>query len=71
MNKPPDDTITICTECKSEYYQHSSNMTSLCPECAHVLYGYENCNHQFENGRCIKCFWNGNSTEYIKKLKKE
>lgn len=61
--------IKICEECKSEYYVRTSKMTNLCPECAHVLYGYENCIHQFSNGRCIKCFWDGNASEYIKKLK--
>ena len=53
------DTIT-CDECGSDYLLRSSLMSNLCPECSHVLYGYENCVHQFENGRCIKCFWNGN-----------
>ena len=61
--------INVCTECKSEYYAHTSKMTSLCPECAHVLYGYENCDHQFRDGRCIKCLWDGSVSEYIKKFK--
>ena len=46
--------IKICDECKSEFLSSSSRMTKLCPECASVLYGYENCNHIFEQGRCIK-----------------
>ena len=61
--------INTCDECNSEYYSDSSEMTSLCPECSHILYGYENCEHQFETGRCIKCFWNGKESEYIHKLK--
>jgi hypothetical protein len=44
-------------------------MTNLCPECSHILYGYENCEHEFENGRCVKCFWNGNVSDYILKRK--
>lgn len=44
-------------------------MSRLCPECASILYGYENCSHHFENGRCLNCFWNGNVSEYIQKLK--
>ena len=44
-------------------------MSNLCPECSHILYGYKNCDHQFENERCIKCFWNGNVSNYIQSLK--
>jgi len=47
------ENIEVCDECKSEYYRSSSKMTNLCPNCAHILYDYENCNHKFENGRCI------------------
>lgn len=61
--------IRSCNECKSEYYIDSSRMGGLCPECSHILYNYENCIHQFENGRCKKCFWNGNASDYIKKIK--
>jgi predicted RNA-binding Zn-ribbon protein involved in translation (DUF1610 family) len=64
-----DESISVCDECNSEYYQNSSKMTNLCPECSHVLYGYENCKHNFENGRCSKCFWNGSTTDFIMKLK--
>ena len=61
--------VKVCDECKSEYYANTSEMKNLCPECSHVLYNYKNCDHQFENGRCIKCFWNGSISEYIKKLR--
>ena len=63
--------IVICDECGSEYYQSTSKMASLCPECSSTLYGYENCVHEFENGRCVKCFWNGRTSSYLKKLKKK
>lgn len=63
--------ISACDECDSEYYSDTSQMTNLCPECSHVLYCYENCQHEFANGRCIKCFWNGNSSDYIKGLKEK
>ena len=54
-----------CSECKSDYFIDSSEMTELCPECAHKLYGYEKCNHDFENGRCKYCNWNGQSSEFL------
>lgn len=56
----------ICVECESEYYKDSSKMGSLCPDCAYQLYEYPNCNHKFENGNCIKCGWNGQTSEYLK-----
>ena len=37
--------IKICDECESEFLASSSKMMGLCPECAFVLYGYENCKH--------------------------
>lgn len=60
-----------CEECKSEYFSNTSQMKNLCPECSHILYGYENCVHLFQNNRCIHCYWNGNTTEYIEKLKQK
>lgn len=59
--------IKICNECESEYYKDSSEMLNLCPNCAHKLYGYTNCEHDFENDRCIKCFWNGKTSDYLNK----
>jgi predicted RNA-binding Zn-ribbon protein involved in translation (DUF1610 family) len=56
----------FCSECKSEFYVATSEMKGLCPECAHHLYDYKNCDHQIENGRCVKCFWDGNYSEYVK-----
>jgi predicted RNA-binding Zn-ribbon protein involved in translation (DUF1610 family) len=56
----------ICVECESEYYKNSSKMSCLCPDCTHQLYGYSNCLHQFENGNCNKCGWNGQTSEYLK-----
>ncbi|MCD1116824.1 hypothetical protein [Chryseobacterium turcicum] len=63
--------IRKCEECQSEYFSTTSKMSNLCPECSHILYNYENCTHVFENKRCIKCYWNGNTTEYLKKRKLE
>lgn len=61
--------IKGCNECESEYYADTSKMKHLCPNCSHFLYGYANCDHRMEHGRCTKCYWNGNTTEYIKGLK--
>ncbi|WP_253279776.1 hypothetical protein [Nonlabens sp. MIC269] len=63
-------TIKICDECDSEYYSDTSKMTKMCPDCSHFLYGYDNCNHEFKNGRCVHCYWNGKSSEYVNGLKK-
>jgi len=41
----------------------------IMPECASVLYGYQACAHEFDNGRCLKCYWDGSGSTYIKKLK--
>ena len=59
----------ICDECGSEFILAAAKTKSLCPNCAHVLYGYESCNHVFENGKCVLCAWNDNESEYIKSLK--
>ncbi|SFC69836.1 hypothetical protein [Ruminococcus albus] len=45
----------ICDECGSEFLISASKMKALCPECSHILYGYENFAHVFKNGRCEKC----------------
>lgn len=45
MNK---DNYSICDECGSEFLKSTSKMMALCPECAHVLYGYPNCAHDLK-----------------------
>ena len=60
--------IARCEECGSEYYAGSSLMKNICPECAHVLYGYTNCAHVFENGRCRMCYWDGSKSKFTEKL---
>ena len=57
-------TISTCDECGSEYITSTSEMVDLCPECSSILYGYDNCNHIFKNGICIKCHWNGNRSTW-------
>lgn len=57
-----------CDECRSEYIASTSKMLSLCPECSHHLYGYDNCDHSFEGGRCRLCGWDGQRSKYILKL---
>ena len=60
--------ILQCDECGSKFILAKSKMMSLCPECAHILFGYENCNHQFKDGKCELCHWDGSRSDYIKKL---
>ena len=63
--------LAVCDECGSLFLKGSSKMMGLCPECAHVLYGYPNCPHHFQNGRCVNCCWDGSKSEYIKHLEKD
>ena len=63
--------LAVCDECGSLFFKSSSQMMGLCPECAHVLYGYPNCPHHFQNGRCVNCYWDGSKSEYIKKHDKQ
>ncbi len=44
-------------------------MDRLCPECAHLLYGYPNCDHAFVDGRCSKCGWDGSRSDFLKLTK--
>ena len=67
MNKE-NDLVVVCDECGSEYLKSKSMMKALCPECSHILYGYENCNHKFKDGRCLFCFWDGSRSKFIKSL---
>ncbi len=57
-----------CDECGSDYFAHTSQMLWLCPECAHWLYGYPPCAHEFVQGRCSKCGWDGAVSAYLRKL---
>lgn len=62
--------IIICDECGSEFFKGTSQMESLCPACAHILYGYPVCHHIFKADRCIYCGWDGSKSAYIKGLEK-
>jgi hypothetical protein len=53
-----------CDECGSAYVAITSQMAKLCPECAHLLYGYPNCPHIFESGRCTSCGWDGSRSAF-------
>ncbi|SEK82597.1 hypothetical protein [Ruminococcus albus] len=61
----------ICDECGSEFLLSASKMKGLCPECSHILYGYENCEHVFKNGRCEKCLWDGSRSQFTKNIQGE
>ncbi len=66
-----ENELSICDECGSAFLKASSKMVSLCPECAHILYGYSNCKHVFRNGKCMYCYWNGSKSELVKRYTKE
>ncbi|MDW7693477.1 hypothetical protein R9C00_01885 [Flammeovirgaceae bacterium SG7u.111] len=53
-----------CVECESLFYLGTSQMNELCPQCAQDLYGYENCEHVFVDGRCKKCYWDGSTSSF-------
>jgi predicted RNA-binding Zn-ribbon protein involved in translation (DUF1610 family) len=54
-----------CDECGSPFYVSASQMASLCPECAHYLYGTPLCEHEFVAGRCTSCGWNGAESAFV------
>lgn len=58
-----------CDECGSDYLAAASQMASLCPECAHWLYGYPRCAHEVRQGRCSKCGWDGSVSAYLRGLR--
>ena len=62
MSRP----IATCDECASDYYADASPMDALCPECAHLLYGYPGCDHVLVDGRCARCRWNGATSPYLR-----
>ncbi|TPI20270.1 hypothetical protein FJW08_31990 [Mesorhizobium sp. B3-2-1] len=63
-----DDEWRRCDECRSKYRASSSKMAYLCPECSHLVYGYENCPHEFDGSRCKICGWNDRRSRYIRSL---
>lgn len=58
-----------CDERGSDHIAAASHMASLCPECAHWLYGYPPCDHEFVRGRCARCGWDGSVSDYVRTLK--
>jgi len=55
-----------CDECGSGFFAERSPMAGLCAECAHRLYDYPACAHDFHGGRCRVCGWDGSQSEYLK-----
>ncbi len=63
---------TQCDECGSPFFKDSSTMMGLCPECAHVVYGYPPCVHAFDDvGVCTLCGWDQSRSTYIEKVLEE
>lgn len=54
-----------CDECGSLFSISLSSMNDLCPECAHLIYEYPNCEHRFVSGRFERCWWDGSTADYI------
>jgi hypothetical protein len=52
--------------------QTASQMARLCPECAHWLYWYPNCKHDYVVGPgkryCRKCGWDGSRSKHVIEL---
>ena len=67
-NEMDKEKYATCEECGSQFVKTSSKMISLCPECAHILYGYPNCNNTLKNGKCIHCGWDKSRSQYITSL---
>lgn len=63
--------LETCDECGSAFVPAASRMASLCPECAHWLYGYPNCTHDMQAGRCAHCGWDGSHSVYVENIKAE
>ncbi len=55
----------ICDECGSAFFSEATKMESLCAECAHRLYSYPACAHEFADGRCAKCGWDGSVSAFL------
>lgn len=60
--------MRCCDECGSDHFATASQMSRLCSECSHWLYGYSRCIHEFVQGRCSKCDWDGSVSAYIRGL---
>jgi len=67
---PPLSERPRCDECGSPFFAGSSPMVALCPECAHWLYGYANCEHQISDGACHRCGWDGAVSAYVESRKR-
>jgi hypothetical protein len=66
----------VCDECRSPFYAGTSAMTSLCSECAHVLYGHPACPHVFaqppdRHRHCERCSWTGARSAYLRTLRED
>lgn len=63
--------VQRCDECGSDYLVTASQMSHLCVECSHWLYGYPPCEHVFVQGRCSRCGWDGSISQYIRNLRSQ
>lgn len=63
---PEADDAGTCDECGSLFRRSASAMAGLCAECAHRLYGYPACPHEFVDGRCVRCLWDGSVSAFLR-----
>ena len=65
MRRTKNSNEPTCDECGSSYVAAASQMSALCPEGAHHLYGYPPCPHTFAAGRCSLCGWDGSVSAFL------
>jgi hypothetical protein len=71
--RPHDDDNPIgeCDECGSPFIRSHATMSGLCRECAHWLYSKPACDHEFLQGVCRYCGWDGSTSDYIRSLRND
>lgn len=61
----PNELDAACDECGSRFISDTSIYRAVCAECAHHIYGWPQCAHQVDEGRCRVCGWDGSRSKYV------